>query len=185
MLLTLPQKHVRLIAKVLAWLLFIILINGPKGLCAYFGDQGAIEPGLKTRTDILFFSGFESDPWTSSWGLAWGPEPAVNGALVNGKDAFEGHSLRVKYPKGTFSSGGGLQSLTDFSKFPLKPQESLYLRYYVRFDPGIDFVKGGKLPGLAGGNGNTGGHKPNGSDGWSARVMWRADGKIVQYVYHP
>jgi hypothetical protein len=46
-------------------------------------------------------------------------------------------------------------------------------------------MRGGKLPGLAGGNANTGGHKPNGQDGWSARMMWRPDGKIVQYVYQP
>ena len=171
--------------KMAVYFLAAFFFFGSKRVSAYFGDQGALELGLKTRTDIIFFSGFESDPWTSNWGLAWGPEPPSQGTLITGKDAFERHSLRVKYPKGTFSSGGGLQSLTDFSKFPLRPQQSLYFRYYVRFEPGFDFVKGGKLPGLAGGKGNTGGHKPNGTDGWSARVMWRADGKIVQYVYHP
>jgi hypothetical protein len=160
------------------------IVSGPVHP-AVFGDTTALEPGLKTRADILFFGGFEANPWPSTWGLAWGPEPASQGTLDPGPAAFEGHSLRVKYPEGTFSSGGGLQSLTDFSKFPIAPQESLYLRYYLRFDPGFDFVKGGKLPGLAGGKGNTGGHKPSGTDGWSARVMWRADGKIVQYVYHP
>ncbi|HEY5039276.1 MAG TPA: hypothetical protein VIJ93_09420, partial [bacterium] len=152
---------------------------------AQFGDSNSIEPGLKTRLDVLFFGGFESSPWTQAWGLLWGPEPADGGILISSPDAFDGHSLRVKYSKGTFSSGGGFQCLTDFSKFPIEPQESLYFRYYVRFDPGFDFVKGGKLPGLAGGKGNTGGHKANGTDGWSARVMWRSDGKIVQYVYHP
>jgi len=132
----------------------------------------------------LFFGGFETEPWTSDWGIDWGPEPAGNNSLIQGREALEGHSLRVKYSQGAFS-GGGCQFLTDFSKISIPPQESLYLRYYVRFDPGFDFVKGGKLPGLAGGQGNTGGHKPNGRDGWSARIMWRSDGKIVQYVYHP
>lgn len=28
--------------------------------------------------------------------------------------------------------------------------DSLYLRYYVKFEEGFDFVKGGKLPGLMG-----------------------------------
>lgn len=149
------------------------------------GEGAFLEPDLKARTDVLFFGGFESQPWSQAWGMAWGPEPAGNASLVTGPEALDGHSLRVKYPQGAFSGGGGLQFLSDFSKLSIAPQESLYLRYYLRFDPGFDFVKGGKLPGLAGGAGNTGGHKPNGKDGWSARIMWRADGKIVQYVYYP
>jgi hypothetical protein len=102
-----------------------------------------------------------------------------------GPDALEGHSLRVHYQKGVVGPEGGLQFLTGFSKLSIAPRESAYLRYYVRFDPGFDFVRGGKLPGLVGANANTGGHKPNGQDGWSARIMWRPNGKIVQYVYHP
>lgn len=178
---SLPQNSPR--SKIVGLFLFLALLPVPG--FAQFGDSNSIEPGLKTRLDVLFFGGFESSPWTQAWGLLWGPEPADGGILISSPDAFDGHSLRVKYSKGTFSSGGGFQCLTDFSKFPIEPQESLYFRYYVRFDPGFDFVKGGKLPGLAGGKGNTGGHKANGTDGWSARVMWRSDGKIVQYVYHP
>ena len=37
----------------------------------------------------------------------------------------------------------------------------------------FDFVRAGKIPGLAGGRTNTGGRKPDGTDGWSARMMWR------------
>ena len=42
-----------------------------------------------------------------------------------------------------------------------------------------------KLPGLVGGEANTGGDRPSGRDGFSARMMWRAAGRVVQYVYHP
>ena len=59
------------------------------------------------------------------------------------------------------------------------------MSYRVRFEDGFDFVRGGKLRGLAGGAGNTGGNRPNGSDGWSGRMMWRRGGDAVQYVYHP
>lgn len=165
------------------WLAAVLGLAAP-ALPAPAGDAASLEPGLKNRGDILFFGGFESQPWTSDWGIDWGPEPAGNNSLVSGNDALDGHSLRVKYSQGSFS-GGACQFLTDFSKLSIAPQESIYLRYYLRFDPGFDFVKGGKLPGLAGGKGNTGGHKPNGKDGWSARIMWRPDGKIVQYVYYP
>ena len=166
------------------WLMALFCWASPLWAAGPAGDAGSLEPGLKTRNDILFFGGFEAQPWTSVWGMDWGPEPAANSSLVEGSGALDGHSLRVKYSQGAIS-GGGCQFLCDFSKLSIKPRESLYLRYYVRFDPDFDFVKGGKLPGLAGGTGNTGGHKPNGRDGWSARVMWRPDGKIVQYVYHP
>ena len=165
--------------------LITLWLISPSCLLAFSGDRGAWEPGLKNRPDILFFGGFESEPWTSSWGMAWGPDPLDHGTLLGGPDAFEGRSLRVKYLKDGFGPQAGFQFLTDLNKINIVPRESLYLRYYLRFEPGFDFVKGGKLPGLAGGKGNTGGHKPNGSDGWSARMMWRADGKIVQYVYHP
>ena len=64
--------------------------------------------------------------------------------------------------------------------------DELFVAYRVRFvGSGFDFVKGGKLPGLSGGEDNTGGDKPNGTDGWSGRMMWRSGGQAVQYLYHP
>ena len=53
------------------------------------------------------------------------------------------------------------------------------------FKKGFGFARGGKLPGLFGGKGNTGGDKPTGKDGFSARMMWREDGRVVQYLYYP
>ena len=70
----------------------------------------------------------------------------------------------------------------------LKFDES-YLAVEARFDlmfkKGFGFGRGGKLPGLFGGKGNTGGDKPTGKDGFSARMMWREDGRAVQYLYYP
>ena len=150
---------------------------------APLGEPQNLDPGLQKRNDILFFSGFETSPWEKAWAMVWGPEPLGHGEAVLGPEALSGRSLRVLYPSGQI--GNGFLFRSSFSKWGIPAQDSLYVRYYVRFEPGFDFVKGGKLPGLAGGDGNTGGHKPNGKDGWSARIMWRGDGKIVQYVYHP
>jgi hypothetical protein len=101
-------------------------------------------------------------------------------AIVDGADAREGRSLRVLYPRGGVSSEpSGAQW-----KMPVGRYDELYCAYSVRFAPGFDFVKGGKLPGFAGGAANTGGNKPSGRDGWSARMMWREGGHVVQYVYH-
>ncbi len=149
------------------------------------GESAYMEEGLKGRTDILFFSGFESDPWETAWGMAWGPSPSSNIEIVSGKKAFLGNSLRVRYPKGLIGGDSACQWYTSFPKLGIEPRDEAYVRYYVRFDPKFQFVKGGKLPGLAGGQGNTGGKIPSGRDGWSARLMWRTDGRIVQYVYHP
>ena len=165
--------------------LILIGIIFPISALAISGDPGGIEPALKKRPDLFFFSGYEAEPWTGVWGIEWGPEPAANCKPVTGLLAFEGHSLQVHYIKDVVGPEGGLQYNMKFQKASIEPRESAFLRYYVRFNEDFDFVKGGKLPGLAGGKGNTGGHKPDGTDGWSARIMWRPDGKIVQYVYHP
>jgi hypothetical protein len=59
------------------------------------------------------------------------------------------------------------------------------LSYRLRFAPDFEWVKGGKLPGLAGGPQNvSGGRRADGTNGWSARLMWRADGRGEAYVYH-
>jgi len=59
------------------------------------------------------------------------------------------------------------------------------LSYKVLFQDGFNFTKGGKLPGLAGGTGNTGGLVPNGYDGWSVRFMFKEKGSICAYMYYP
>ncbi|MDQ3003099.1 MAG: polysaccharide lyase [Fibrobacterota bacterium] len=63
--------------------------------------------------------------------------------------------------------------------------DTAYVRYLVRFDEGFEWVKGGKLPGLCGKDCITGGLDPDGTNGWSARLMWRDSGKVNQYVYFP
>jgi hypothetical protein len=65
-------------------------------------------------------------------------------------------------------------------------RQSAELRYAIRFEPGFEFVKGGKLPGLCGGPKTiTGGDTCTGYDGWSVRLMWRREGRGQAYVYHP
>ena len=149
------------------------------------GEPGFMEKPLQARTDILFYSGFETDPWQEAWKMAWGPSPSTNVTIITGRKAFSGRSLRVRYPAGQIGGDSACQWFTPFARLGLEPREECTARYVVRFDPHFDFVKGGKLPGLVGGAANTGGHIPNGRDGWSARLMWRTGGHVVQYVYHP
>jgi hypothetical protein len=118
----------------------------------------------------------------------WRFPPWANGVaegrvtVVDGLEAFSGRSLRVFYPSGSLGPHeGGAQWMLELGS----SYEELYCSYRVKFGEGFDFVLGGKLPGLVGGKANTGGNRPNGRDGWSARLAWRAAGRVAQYVYHP
>jgi hypothetical protein len=65
----------------------------------------------------------------------------------------------------------------------LTPKDEYSISYEVNFADDFDFVSGGKLPGLCGGHGKAG-EKPKGDEKFSARIMWRRNGKVVSYVYH-
>jgi hypothetical protein len=140
---------------------------------------------------LLFDNDFEDDapgPLTRA-GIdsAWNHPAYVTGLdrvdVVEGAEAFGGgRSLRVRYPAGSVGpdQGGAIWVMPLGGSY-----DELYTSYMVKFGPGFDFVLGGKLPGLAGGAQNTGGRKPTGQDGWSARGMWFNNGRMIQYVYHP
>ncbi len=133
----------------------------------------------------LWSEGYENSPWDLNWGLEYKQSARQQ---ITGNGALAGHkSALVTYPAGSYSSAGGVQYKMRFNLLsPAIPAtDSLFVRYYVKFGDGIDFKRGGKLPGLIGGDANTGGRKPNGFDGFSARLMWRAGGRVVQYLYHP
>ncbi len=100
-------------------------------------------------------------------------------SVVSGRDAFQGKSLRARYPEGCVGPkvcGGQWQMALAAA------HTELFVAYRLRFAAGFDFVKGGKLPGLVGGSSPTGGSNPQG--GFSARGMWRANGAAVQYMYY-
>jgi hypothetical protein len=67
-------------------------------------------------------------------------------------------------------------------RLSLKPGKEYILEYRIRFDGDFPFTRGGKIPGLAGGNTPTGcvSTDPN---GFSARMMWRTNGQLVAYLY--
>lgn len=94
-------------------------------------------------------------------------------------------ALRVYYPKGTSApsdqteGGAGFYATID----ELSRAEHACLQYKVRFEPGFQFVKGGKLPGLYGGDAPSGGDAVTGEKGFSMRFMWREEGKGELYEY--
>ena len=124
-------------------------------------------------------------------GVTWnnGLSPASSRVQVvqGGDTAWSGHSLRVDYPAGCLGptgTGGAPSCGAQWNSLLPSVRDTLMLRYHVFFPDGFEWVKGGKLPGLCGSGCNTGGHPPSGTDGWSARIMWRQSAQLVLYLYH-
>jgi len=124
-------------------------------------------------------------------GVTWnnGLSPEANRVQVvqGGDTTWSGHSLRVDYPArclGPTGTGGAASCGAQWNSLLPFVRDTLMLRYYVYFPDGFEWVKGGKLPGLCGSGCNTGGHPPSGTDGWSARIMWRRSAQLVLYLYH-
>jgi hypothetical protein len=87
----------------------------------------------------------------------------------------DGSYVQACYPAGSSSpsSGapGGAQAKLSIAS---GPTTDVTLTYQIRFPVGFQWVKGGKLPGLCGGQCWTG--SDNGAGGWAARFMWRPGG---------
>ncbi|KAI0738028.1 hypothetical protein C8Q80DRAFT_292160 [Daedaleopsis nitida] len=103
-------------------------------------------------------------------------------------------SMQAHYPKGSYtythSPQGGLSFYaTGPDNFNLENAKEATLSYSVYFDEDFDFNKGGKLPGLYGGNSEdiatscSGGRRDDRC--FSTRFMWRTDGKGELYTYLP
>ncbi|MDA3797978.1 MAG: hypothetical protein PF692_02745 [Kiritimatiellae bacterium] len=104
-------------------------------------------------------------------------------SIISGGDAYSGNSMQILYPQGQIgNTSGALWEMKLNGSY-----NELYCSYKVKFGENLnfDFSKGGKLPGLGGGTTPTGGGKPTGYDGWTARIMWREVGELFQYVYYP
>lgn len=123
-------------------------------------------------------------PYTlASWKKDWPGSPWEDGIAEGRVEIItrgEEKRWRVAYAIGQIGpSAGGLAW-----NQPFAPTEEITLSYVVRFSAGFDWGKGGKLPGLGGGDKTTGGRPADGFNGFSVRPMWRADGKAEAYVYH-
>ncbi|MBY0426095.1 MAG: T9SS type A sorting domain-containing protein [Cytophagales bacterium] len=110
----------------------------------------------------------------------------VNRAKIDNAYAVSGsNSLRILYPSGNYgpvTTGSGAQA-----PLILTPANQYYASYWVRFADNFTWGTtsyGGKLPGLAGGGNCSGCSVCTGSNGFSARLMWRTGGRLVLYLYH-
>lgn len=146
-----------------------------------------------SNASVIMHTGFEHQeagtPMTRDLWQAEGFQPASwdNGlqkrTKIDDSIANQGiHSLRIMYPKdefGTTNTGCQISLL-----FP--SHDEMYASYSLRFSENFSWGTtnyGGKLPGLAGGENCSGGRNCDGTNGWSARFMWRSGGKLILYLY--
>jgi len=118
--------------------------------------------------------------WRKDWpGCEW------EDGVAQGRASLVDHGgrnwLRINYNVGQIGPDKGGCAW----RWPIGKHDSAELRYTVWFSKDFDWVKGGKLPGLCGGPDNVSGGIPStGTNGFSARLMWRKDGRGEVYVYH-
>ncbi|KAK6177742.1 hypothetical protein SNE40_015785 [Patella caerulea] len=107
------------------------------------------------------------------------------GSLTAAKDPAGGshNVIKVYYKHGTYSGTKGYKG-AQFYSHPTS-HTAMGLSYQVYFSHGFDFVKGGKLPGLAGGDEADCSGGNNHDTCFSARLMWRANGDGEVYSYFP
>ncbi len=112
----------------------------------------------------------------------WGTEENV--ALLDaGATGIGEPGLRVRYPAGSSNPSDDPRGGAGFYAETLGGAERACLSYRLRFEPGFDFVRGGKLPGLYGGDAPSGGEEVDGENGFSMRLMWREQGQGELYPY--
>jgi hypothetical protein len=120
-----------------------------------------------------------------------GASSVVRIAVDNTSAAYSGNSLKVLYPKGTnTSSHSGAQFEMAIpgaviydrvtTAYNGVAKDELFLQYRVKFDDNFDFAQGGKLPGFLG---SWGANTPDSDSEISARIMWRAEGRLEFYLH--
>jgi hypothetical protein len=97
-------------------------------------------------------------------------------------DELDGPCLRTHMGEGLYVGDKGKCRGAGFDTRTMQAEHAI-LEYDLRFKPGFDPVKGGKLPGLMGGD-SPSGHK-EADNGFTARMMWRRKAEGELYLYYP
>lgn len=120
---------------------------------------------------------------TGGWGIA------ERLSLETGTGAPHPLILAVALPKGSINpkNPDAPQGGMGFRWRPELPRgtTAACLSYGLNLPGDFAFNKGGKLPGLFGGNAPAGGRTADGEQGFSVRLMWRAKGLGEVYAYIP
>lgn len=176
-------------------ILFLLLVNGFVFISCAQTETESLEnttPTNPVEENIIFeldFNAADEGAYTKQnlieegGAMRWASF-GNRGSIIADPEGTKGNVLKVDYPEGTVGpQTNGIQFIKD-----LPVSNEYYLDYYVFFEEGFDFRKGGKLPGLtSGGSTYTGGVHPDNGEGWSARYMWatrNAGVEALVYFYY-
>lgn len=149
------------------------------------------DPDTNDTIQIIFQQDFTNtslgDYNFAEWGRDWNYPTSANHALGYGTIVLEGSNkvMRHIYPAGTYKLGQhGAQWGTKFGT----GYDDLWSSYRVKFTGRVK----GKLPGLGGGTMESGGYLPDGTDGFSCRMLFfnpettavDIKSKIGYYMYY-
>ena len=158
----------------MAFLLLSLLATGSQAEIINSTTFDDLEAGTVCSRTIWANEGFSTTDWDDGLDKR---SLITNEASISGEK-----SLRIMYPAHQFGPDNtGVQVPLLFT-----PRNEAYMSYWIRFSDNFSFGTtsyGGKLPGLCGGNRCSGGATCDGTNGFSARFMWRVGGKIKLYLY--
>ncbi len=163
-----------------ATILMAIFLNSAQARAATAGCPAASSEKIVIDLTSLANGGGRDEAWSN----VWGRERLL---LLPREDETAGPVLRVAYPKGSVNPGNAAapQGGAGFIYRMRRGATRACLSYKVRFPDGFAFVKGGKLPGLFGGDAPRGCTPREVNKGFSARLMWRTGGAGELYAYAP
>ena len=154
-----------------------VAVSGPERPCSARYGSPAVFPSEDILTAEADLAGIKG------WGLA------ERVALETARDAPSPLVLAVAVPKGSINprNAHAPQGGMGFRWRPGIPAgaTAACLAYGLFLPSDFAFNKGGKLPGLFGGEGPAGGKTADGTSGFSVRLMWRTNGLGEVYAYIP
>jgi chitodextrinase len=147
------------------------------------GEPSAIEPGLASRSDVLFYLAYNTTNWTTLLGV-WSTQGAN---LTQTPYGFDGTGYNLFLKAGTVGISDNGDASTYFTLKTAgvddKYHDEMYFRYYIQADPNFPYVQGGKIPGMCAHQSYGSGSNPPEGEGWSARYMWDMAGELYLYGY--
>ena len=91
--------------------------------------------------------------------------------------------MRFILPEGSYA-GSGIPAGGGWEAPLMNTFDEMYFSYRVRFKPGFEWVQGGKLPGLRGGDSWDGWYGPPYDGGFVNFLMWSPEPTITHYYYY-